>query len=163
MRQTLINSEAPISRMINKQICTIFRHLANQSTSLLNPFQRPIDREKPELASPNTIIVPQQRVPWSQQQQAFNEPGPRPSSHCSKVSLASRFGSSSFTVALPATVQVCSRASSFCFQMLTQGGLRLATPVLPNNSQVKSPKAGILQVLKSLKDIVKTLDVNATM
>ncbi len=125
MRQTLINSEAPISRMINKQICTIFRHLANQSTSLLNPFQRPIDREKPELASPNTIIDPQHpRAPWSQQQQAFNEPGPRPSSHRSKALLASRFGSSAFTAALPATVQVCSRASSFCFQMLTRGGLR---------------------------------------
>ncbi len=47
------------------------------------------------------------------QQQAFNEPGPRPSFHRSKAPLASRFGSSAFTAALPAAAQVCSRASSF--------------------------------------------------
>ncbi len=124
MRQTLINSEAPISRMINKWICAIFRHLTNQPTSFLNPFQWPIDREKPELASPNTIIVPQHpQAPWSQEQ-AFNEPGLRPSSHRSKVSLSSRYVSSAFTAALPAAVQVCSQASSFYFQKLTRGGLR---------------------------------------
>ncbi len=44
---------------------------------------------------------------------ASNEPGPRPRFHRSKASLASRFGSSAFTAALPAAAQVCSRASSF--------------------------------------------------
>ncbi len=47
------------------------------------------------------------------QQQAFNKPGPCPSFHRNKASLASRFGSSAFTAALPAAAQVCSRASSF--------------------------------------------------
>ncbi len=52
------------------------------------------------------------------QQQAFNEPGPCPSFHRSKASLASRFSSSAFTAARPAAAQLCSRTSSFYFQML---------------------------------------------
>ncbi len=96
------------------------------------------------------------------QQQAFNEPGPRPSFHRSKAPLASRFGSSAFTAALPAAAQICSRASSFWFQMLTRGGLRQhATTIVANNSQGSSKGRYVL--IKVIKRPRKDIDVNATM
>ncbi|RXN32354.1 hypothetical protein ROHU_016254 [Labeo rohita] len=57
------------------------------------------------------------------QQQAFDEPGPRPSSHPTHSLPASCFGSA-FHRGSPGRSAVCSRASSFRFQRLVQGRRR---------------------------------------
>ncbi len=96
LRQTLINSDAPSSRKVNK--AGLHNLLSPPQT--IQPHSKSIPAanrtRKPELASLYTTIVPHRS-----QQQASNEPGRAPSSLRSKASLASRFGSA-FTAALPA-------------------------------------------------------------
>ncbi len=120
-------SSAGVTSILLSFECTDIIHTYNSSERKvdLTPKSIPAANRSRKVRTRRTQHhhCPATPVSVRSQQQAFNEPGSRSSSHRSKASLASRFGSSAFTVVIPAVAQVCSRASSFYFQMLMRGGL----------------------------------------
>ncbi|RXN27888.1 hypothetical protein ROHU_005401 [Labeo rohita] len=97
-RQTLINSDASLSRKVNKWICTIYSSPSKSAnlTPKSTPAAKAANRSSKATIVPHKIRL---LANIGSQQQAFNEPGPRPSSHPthSLPALAQPF-----TAALPA-------------------------------------------------------------